>query len=84
MKARKCDKFGRSLADDVIVMATDEARIKNVQIMQAIRKEREGMNEDDDKGTPIRNPVTCGSCEQPTRAPVMTCPKCFRRRTYEY
>jgi len=84
MTERKCDKCGRSLADDVIVMATDEARIKNFHVMKAIRKEREGMSENDDKGTPIRNPVTCGSCEQPTRTPVMTCPKCFRRRTYEY
>jgi hypothetical protein len=59
----------------------DPEKIRRLRAI--IRKERAGIGKYGEKGTPIKNPVICHSCEKPTRVPVLTCPRCYRRISWE-
>jgi hypothetical protein len=70
--------------EDLEIKQLDENEADDSLDIRTIREERKKLGEYSEKGTPVKFPVICSTCDELTRTPMLTCPKCFSRRTYEY
>ena len=99
MTARECDRCGKFLEpfeDVVVVLNTTledlkKRRSSEFEIVAVFHSAchdeiaiREIDPEVDDKGVVMGKTFLCGSCDRPIQRAVITCPVCFRRRTWEY
>lgn len=99
MTTRECERCGKYLdpGDDVVAVLNttleglEKGKSSEFGVVAVFHKAcHDEINtrridpEVDDDAVDMGSTFFCGSCDRPIRKAVVTCPICFRRRTWEY